>query len=226
MEAPPPPPLRAHPPVTRHAPPPVPAVTRPTPSVQRAPPASFQRPMQQPLPGNTGNINPYATSQSASSTASSTKSMHRPTPVSTVANAAVDLSVDDPMAEPEVLDLVTPTSNVSSPPDVAASRPRPSQESSMSQETSTSSRVTHTIGDTEPLSFSELKALIARLQTDPQVYRKYEHKIFVVPCKMMGHHQYFNIDKKKKKKRDRKNKDDKVRTIERDAFYDEECLER
>jgi len=65
------------------------------------------------------------------------------------------------------------------------------------------------------MSFSELRALMTRLQIDQEVYRQYENKVFVVACKMVGHHQYFNIDKKKKKKRDRKNKDDKVR------LYDE-----
>jgi hypothetical protein len=110
------------------------------------------------------------------------------------------------------LDLVTPTNNtvtstVHAPTEVAVSRPPPSQDTSFSQET----RGSFSTLDTEPVSFSELKDIIARLQTDQNVYRQYENKVFVVPCKMIGHHQCFNIDKKKKKKRDRKNKDDKVR---------------
>lgn len=205
--APPPPPPR---PAARNVPPPVPPVARPpTAAAQRAaPPPPFQQQQQRPPPARVPGSNPYASSRNVLSSMSSAAAASRPAPaVSSATRAVVDLSVDDEPAQG--MDLVTPTNNstVTDPSLASASRASlPSQDtSSLSQDT----RVSHM--DTEPLSFTELLELVAKLQTDQQLYRQYESKMFVVPCKMLGHHQYFNIDKKKKKKRDRRNKDDKVR---------------
>lgn len=91
---------------------------------------------------------------------------------------------------------------------MSVARPPPSQDTTLSQET----KASFASIEIETLSFAELQTLVERLKQDQHLYRQYENKVFQVPCKMIGHHQYFNIEKKKKKKRDRKNKDDKVRT--------------
>lgn len=75
----------------------------------------------------------------------------------------------------------------------------------MSQDTRVSDR------DKEPLSFAELKALVSRLRSNQDLYRQHEKAVFLVPCKMKGNHQYFNIHKKKHY--DKKKKEDKVRMV-------------
>lgn len=189
--------------------PPPPAV------IQRAPPPPpFQQPprrqqqQQNPPPARIPG-NPYASQGSSAAS-------NRPAPLPAVAplRAVVDLSVDDnddePMPQAPPLDLVTPTylstTTAGDTLSVAARTTRTSQDSS-SQETGVHSTE---MGDTEPVSFAELLEIVTRIQTDPQVYRQYESKVFVVPCRMIGNHQNFNIERKKKKKRDRQHKDDKV----------------
>lgn len=53
----------------------------------------------------------------------------------------------------------------------------------------------------EPLSFDELMSLIRRVVKDRQLYEQYQDKVFVVPLKMKGRHVYFNIEKKKKRRK-------------------------
>lgn len=223
---PPPPPPRAAPPpppqppavtqstaatTSRNVPPamPPPATNRLTPPVRQPPvppPVSFPPRQQQQQPPRSAGNNPYAMSRNTGI---------RP-PVASMNNAAndlVDLSIDEPMAEPSVMDLVTPTNNTvptGAPSVINVPNAPPSQDvSSFSQET----RGSFNSLDTEQSrSFSELKDLLERIQADQNVYRQYENKTFAVTCQMIGHHQYFNIEKKKKKKRDRKHKDDKVMT--------------
>jgi hypothetical protein len=101
----------------------------------------------------------------------------------------------------EALDLITPTNNNAAPQSASIT----SSHSQYSLET----RVNET--EKEPMSFAELKALISSLQGDQELYRQYQQKVFVVPCKMKGSHQYFNI--RKKQCRDKKKKDDKVREL-------------
>ena len=198
VQANPPPP----PPPARNVPPPPMPPTVPT---QRVPLVMAPPPRQQQQPRSVSS-NPYNSSRNVSSSMSSS----RPTSAATGAtNDVVDLSVDEPMEEADqALDIITPTnaSSVPTPPVAAAAVPRaaPSQDTSLSS-------VSDNSMDVEPLSFAELKALVERLQTDPNIYRQYEKKVFEVPCKMIGHHQNFDIDKRKKKKSERVNKDDKVR---------------
>lgn len=110
----------------------------------------------------------------------------------------------------QVLDISTPT-NVSSVPSMAetcaVSRGAPSQD------TSSFSSASYSSMNVEPISFAELKTLVERIQTDPDMYRQYERKVFEVPCKMIGHHQKFDLQKRKKKKSERVHKDDKVRLV-------------
>ena len=106
----------------------------------------------------------------------------------------------------EVLDLITPTNNDDV---IGAQTPAPS--SAASQEVcSQDTRVSES--DKEPISFFELKALLTRLQVNQELYRQYERKVFVVPCKMKGNHQYFNIHKNKHWDKKHK-KEDKVRRV-------------
>jgi hypothetical protein len=91
------------------------------------------------------STNPYARS--------STLSRSLPIPVMTAQAALIDISLDEPMASHEVLDLITPTNNVTTPQ--SASRLQCSQS------------VNET--DKEPISFAELKALISTLQADPEL---------------------------------------------------------
>ena len=172
------------------------------------------------IPGGNPYGNPYA-SQGSSGVASN-RPAPPPPPVAQQLRAVVDLSVDDDdnddehMPQAPVLDLVTPTNHSTAGDSVSVAgrttTMRTSQDSS-SQETSGLDSLTTTMGDTEPLSFVELLEIVARLQTDRQVYRQYESKVFVVACKMIGNHQNFNIERTKKKKRDRLHKDDKVRDM-------------
>jgi hypothetical protein len=114
--------------------------------------------------------------------------------------AFIDLAVNEPIAE--VLDLITPTNNHTTTPQsasIASSRSQCTQETLVKE------------ADKTPMSFAELRALISRLQSDQELYREYQQAIFVVPCKMKGSHQYFNICKKRH--RDKKDKNDKVRKL-------------
>ena len=56
-------------------------------------------------------------------------------------------------------------------------------------------------GVREPLSFEELTGLLCRITKDRQLYEKYQDYVFVVPAKMKGRHVYFNIEKKKKRRK-------------------------
>ena len=182
---------RAPPPRTRTPPPASYHVSAVPPVAMRlAPPTSLNQcatseSVRQQSPLQT--TNPYARS--------STLSHSLPIPVMTAQTAVIDISIDEPMASHEVLDLITHTNNVTTP-----------QSASIASRSQCSQSVNET--DKEPMSFAELKALISTLLADPGLYRKYQRKVFVVPCKMKGSHQYFNI--RKKQHRDKKNKDDKV----------------
>lgn len=209
VEAAPPPEAPIAPPVVPGAPPPR---TRTPP-----PPASYHvsaAPLVATRPAPPTTFNQCATSESVRQQSplqttnpyarSSTLSHGRPMPEMTAQAAVINVSVDEPTVSHEVLDLITPTNNVTT-----------SQSASIASRSQCSQSANE--ADKEPMSFAELQALISRLQADPELYRKYQQKVFVVPCKMKGSHQYFNI--RKKQHRDKKNKDDKVNATENVLFF-------
>ena len=61
----------------------------------------------------------------------------------------------------------------------------------------------------EPLSFDELIGLMRRIVQNRQLYEQYQDKVFIVPLKMKGKHVYFNIEKKK----ERRKKEDKYEYV-------------
>jgi hypothetical protein len=190
----------------------LPPARPPPPVVPRAPPPRTRTPPPPPSAYTTSAVPPVATrpappprsNQGAPSTnpyARSVPSTHsRPSPVTTADAACVDLSLDEPMAE--VLDLITPTNNDTTTPQsasIASSRSQCSREPRVNE------------ADKEPISFAELKSLMSRLRGDQELYRRCQQTIFVVPCRMKGSHQYFNI--RKKRHRNKQNKNDKVRKL-------------
>ena len=68
--------------------------------------------------------------------------------------------------------------------------------------TSTPSSQESSAGVRESISFEELTNLMHRVIKDRKLYEKHLSYVFVVPAKMRGRHIYFNIEKKKKRRKD------------------------